>query len=197
MATISDSVGGTWPGLNPSRWLWYAAQLESPLLWALQWKWLPLIHGEHRGSESPSHLPEVAQLGVGAMITSWGFLSLKAAPWLSIGITQEGALGDWCQRLVWRQASLFSKFPEESNLKTGFEDNFSDLKTDYLLQNFLGDVLTIQIPDSTPNPANQNRWVEAKDLHLASRESFSGNFLTHTHGILSTGVDLMPSSYFH
>ncbi|KAI4565405.1 hypothetical protein MJT46_009748 [Ovis ammon polii x Ovis aries] len=71
-------------------------------------------------------------------------------------------------------------FPEESNVKTGFEDNFSDLKWDCLLRNFLGDVLTIPIPDSTPSPANQNRRVESKDLDLVSRESFSGNFLTHT-----------------
>lgn len=58
-----------------------------------------------------------------------------------------------------------------------------DLKTTSLTWKWtsLGDVLTKQIPDSTPNPANQNRWVEAKDLDLASRESFSGNFLTHIH----------------
>lgn len=153
----------------------------------------PLIHGEHRGSERPSHLPKVAQLGVRAMITSWGFLSLKAAPWLSIGITQEGALGDWRQRLVWRQASLSSKFPEESNVKTGFEDNFSDLKMD--------------IPGGCINKTDSRFHPESCKLEQVSRSQGSGFSIqgellwqfpyTHTRGILSTGVDLMPSSYLH
>lgn len=98
---------------------------------------------------------------------------------------------DWSQELIWRQATLFSKVPEESNVKTGFEDNFSDLKMDYLLQNFLGNVLTIQIPDSTPNPADQNRWVEDKDLDWhPGRASLAISL--HTPGNLGTGVHLMP-----
>lgn len=54
-------------------------------------------------------------------------------------------------------------------MKIGFQNNVTNLKMDHLLQNFLGDVLTIQIPDTTPDLINQNRWVEAKDLDLKSR----------------------------
>lgn len=191
VATIPDPVGGTWPGLNPSRWLWYAAQLESPLLWAPQYKWLFLIHGEHRGSfarsctakcRSSDYKLRFSELEGGTLAEYWDHPGRGT--------------GDWGQGLMWRQTSLFSKLPEESNVKTGFEDNFSDLKWDCLLQNFLGDVLTIPNPDSTPSPANQNRRVESKDLDLASRESFSGNFLTHTrnfeHWCWSYAFQLFP-----
>ena len=103
------------------------------------------------------------------MVTTLGILSPKSIPWLSIRIIQEEVL----RTEAWTSSNIkhpyFQSSLKESNVKIGFENNFTNLKMDHLLQNFLGDVLTIQIPDTTPDLINQNRWVEAKDLDLKSR----------------------------